>query len=182
MMTQYSDDDMLLLSGIQHFAFCERQWALIYIEQMWEENVRTIEGKHLHERADDAFDNETRGSLRIVRSMPLISYRLGLMGIADVVEFYRDEEHIEGVNCRLSARRGFWRPVPVEYKRGRPKPDERDAVQLCAQAMALEEMMGISIDYGMIFYAQIKHREKIALSDSLRKRTEELSHKMHEIM
>ncbi|MEM5770603.1 MAG: Dna2/Cas4 domain-containing protein, partial [Bacillota bacterium] len=81
-MTTYSDDDLLLLSGIQHMAFCERQWALIHIEQVWSENVRTIEGKQLHERADDPFGDESRKTVRIVRSMPLVSYRLGLRGVA----------------------------------------------------------------------------------------------------
>jgi CRISPR-associated exonuclease Cas4 len=178
----YSDEDYLLLSGIQHMAFCERQWALIHIEQAWDENVRTIEGKHLHDRADDPFKNETRKDIRVVRAMPVISNKLGLRGIADVVEFQRTEEYLEGITIRLKNRKGWWRPYPVEYKRGRPKRDDRDAVQLCAQAMALEEMLNITIDSGFLFYGEIRRREQIIFTDELRKRTEELSRKMHEMM
>lgn len=177
----YSEDDLLLLSGIQHMAFCERQWALIHIEQAWAENVRTVEGKHLHERVDDPFENETRYNLRVVRAMPIISWILGLRGVADVVEFYREEKAGEGITCKLENRSGWWRPVPVEYKRGRPKPDDRDAVQLCAQAIALEEMMQISIAYGMLFYGQTRHREQISLDSTLRKHTGEFAERMHQL-
>ena len=174
------DDDLLLLSGIQHMAFCERQWALIHIEQVWAENVRTVEGKHLHERADDPFFDETRKSLRVVRSMPVISQRLGLRGIADVVEFSRNDTFVDGQTCRLDDRAGWWKPVPIEYKRGKPKPDDRDAVQVCAQAMALEEMMNVEIREGFLFYGQIKRREAVALDEKLRSHTVELAVKMHE--
>ena len=184
MMIHDSEDDFLMLSGIQHMAFCERQWALIHIEQVWAENVRTVEGQHLHERADDPFEDETRKTLRTVRAMPLISKKLGLRGIADVVEFhqYKKEDFIEGKMCCLEGRNGWWRPSPVEYKRGRPKKDDRDAVQLCAQAMALEEMMQISIDSGFLFYGETKHRELIQLDDVLRLHTIELASRMHQFI
>lgn len=175
-------DDFLLLSGIQHMAFCERQWALIHIEQVWSESARTIEGKHLHERADDPFKDETRKTLRIVRSMPLVSRKLGLRGVADVVEFHQSKDFVAGETCQLEERNGWWRPVPVEYKRGRPKPDDRDAVQLCAQAMALEEMMQIAIPLGFLFYGQTKHRESIILDAILRQHTIELSIRMHQLV
>lgn len=180
-MTTYSDDDFLLLSGIQHMAFCERQWALIHLEQMWAENVRTVEGKHLHDRTDDPFGDETRRTLRTVRSMPLVSRQLGLRGVADVVEFHWSKERIEGKTCRLKDRDGWWRPVPVEYKRGRPKPDDRDAVQLCAQAMALEEMLLVSIEAGFLFYGQPKRREPIVLDEALRQHTQQLASRMHQL-
>lgn len=180
MSLYYSHDDLLLLSGIQHFAFCERQWALIHIEQAWAENVRTVEGKHLHERTDDPFEDETRGDLRVVRAMPIVSYELGLRGVADVVEFHREKKPIEGINMQLRNRDGWWRLYPVEYKRGRPKPDDRDAVQLCAQAMALEEMLAVSIETGFLFYAKTKHRQEVALDKDLRNLVETLSHKMHQ--
>ncbi len=180
MSIQDLEDDFLMLSGIQHIAFCERQWALIHIEQVWAENVRTVEGQHLHERTDDPFEDETRTTLRTVRAMPLISRKLGLRGIADVVEFHQEKELIEGKTCRLEGREGWWRPIPVEYKRGRPKKDDRDAVQLCAQAMALEEMMQVSIDTGFLFYAQTKHREKIVLDETLRLHTIELASRMQQ--
>jgi len=163
-------------------AFCERQWALIHIEQVWAENVRTVEGKHLHERADDPFFDETRKNLRIVRSMPVISQRLGLRGVADVVEFYQSETIIEGRTCALKDRAGWWQPVPVEYKRGKPKPDQRDAVQVCAQAMALEEMLGVSIPEGAVFYEQVRRREALAIDESLRTYTTKLVMRMHELV
>lgn len=176
---KYPQDDLLLLSGIQHMAFCERQWALIHLEQVWEENVRTLEGKFLHERTDDPFLDETRKNIRIVRAMPIVSFSLGLRGVADVVEFHREEVALQGLTVQLENRRGWWRPFPVEYKRGSPKPDDRDAVQLCAQAMALEEMLTISIDSGFLYYGQTRHREHVAIDAVLRKRVFELTDKMH---
>lgn len=182
MIRQYSEDDLLLLSGIQHMAFCERQWALIHIEQVWAENVRTVEGKHLHERADDPFADESRKTLRITRGMPIISYKLGLRGIADVVEFHRSEEFIEGEACQLKGRKGWWQPIPIEYKRGRPKPDDRDAVQLCAQAISLEEMLQVSIPAGFIFYGETKRRDPIMFDARLRQYTSELALSMHQLI
>lgn len=181
-MEQYTEDNFLLLSGIQHMAFCERQWALIHIEQLWAENVRTVEGKHLHERVDDPFKDESRKTLRIVRSMPLVSRKLGLRGVADVVEFRQSEEFVERETCALENRKGWWRPSPVEYKRGRPKADDRDAVQLCAQAMALEEMLRISIPSGFLFYGQTKHRELVTMDARLRQHTVELAARMHKLV
>lgn len=163
-------------------AFCERQWALIHIEQMWAENVRTVEGKHLHERADDPFADDSRKIVRTVRAMPVISWKLGLRGVADLVEFHQGKKDVEGKLCRLQGREGWWRPVPVEYKRGRPKSDDRDAVQLCAQAIALEEMMQISpIDSGFLFYGQTKHRVPILLDAKLRQHTVEIAMRMHQL-
>jgi len=181
-METYLEDDLLLLSGIQHMAFCKRQWALIHIEQVWEENVRTIEGKFLHERTDDPFEDETRKDIRIVRAMPIVSLNLGLRGVADVVEFHKEETAIEGVTVQLKNRSGWWRPYPVEYKRGRPKPDNRDAVQLCAQAIALEEMLKISIDSGFLYYGQTKHREHIDFDTVLRNHVVKLAGEMHGMM
>lgn len=182
MIGSLQEDDFLLLSGIQHMAFCERQWALIHIEQVWAENVRTIEGKHLHERVDDPFADESRKDVRIVRSMPLVSRTLGLRGVADVVEFHRSEQGSAGVNCRLKDRAGWWRPVPVEYKRGKPKMDDRDAVQLCAQAMALEEMMQVNVESAYLFYGETRHRQEIAIDKRLRQYTEELAGRMHQFV
>lgn len=174
-------EDYLLLSGIQHMAFCERQWALIHLEQVWDENVRTVEGKHLHERADDPFTDETRKDIRTVRSVPVVSTELGLRGVADVVEFRRGKDFVAGETCRLENREGWWRPYPVEYKRGRAKPDDRDAVQLCAQAMALEEMMGVSIPQGFLFYGQTKRRVPVELDTRLRQYTMELAERMRRL-
>ncbi|QDR82295.1 CRISPR-associated protein Cas4 [Sporomusa termitida] len=179
MTEHYLDEDLLLLSGIQHMAFCERQWALIHVEQVWAENVRTVEGKHFHERADDPFFDESRKTVRIVRSMPLVSHRLGLRGVADVVEFHHSKPEISGETCQLKDREGWWRPLPVEYKRGKPKKDGRDAVQLCAQAVALEEMLGLTITSGCLFYGETKRREAVEFTPALRQHTMELSRKMH---
>ena len=178
----YEDEDYLLLSGIQHMAFCERQWALIHLEQVWSENVRTIEGKYLHGRADDPFGDETRKDIRGVRAMPVISHKLRLRGVADVVEFHRMADEIKGITLRLKDRQGWWRPYPVEYKRGRPKVDDRDAVQLCAQGIALEEMLKVSIESGFVYYAQTRRRIEIAFDQELRIRVEELSRKMYQLM
>jgi CRISPR-associated exonuclease Cas4 len=175
-----STDDYLMLSGIQHMAFCTRQWALIHIEQIWSENVSTLEGKYLHERADNPFGDETRKDIKIVRSMPVISHNLRLRGIIDVVEFHKVVEHL-GYTVKLQNRNGYWRPYTIEYKRGEPKGDDRDAVQLCAQAIALEEMMGISIELGYIFYGQTRRRVEIDFNIELRNRVEKLSAEMHEL-
>jgi len=167
------EDDYLMISGIQHFAFCERQWALIHIEQQWQENVLTTEGKFIHERVDDDRFDETRGDLRIVRSMPTMSEKLRVRGIADMVEFVRQTEaSIETVV--LEGREGFWKVIPVEYKRGKPKPDDRDAVQLCAQAICLEEMLNVKITSGMIFYAETRRREAIEFPPDLQTHVEGL--------
>ncbi|MBZ4644871.1 MAG: CRISPR-associated exonuclease Cas4 [Petroclostridium sp.] len=173
----YSEDNLLPLSGIQHFAFCKRQWALIHIERQWAENLRTVEGRHIHERVDNPFITETRGDLAIARSVPIVSYKLGLYGVADVVEFYRLGD--QGKGARLKGKEGFWLPKPVEYKRGRSKTDERDEVQLCAQAMCIEEMLDVEVDSGDLFYGQTRHRVKVAFDDGLRKRVKELAQEMH---
>lgn len=177
----YSDDEMLMLSGIQHIAFCERQWALIHVEQQWQDNVRTVEGHHLHERVDDPFFDESRGDIKTSRSIPVVSKSLGLRGVADVVEFHYIDNSLEVETIELKGVKGRWKPRPVEYKRGKPKPDDRDAVQLCAQAMALEEKWGIKIPEGDLFYWQIRCREKVILGDILRERTGILAGKMHRL-
>lgn len=160
-------------------AFCERQWALIHIEQRWEENVLTIEGKHVHERADNPFENETRGETRTTRSVPIISMKLGLQGVADVIEYIRDDNLLGTESISLEGRAGRWKVWPVEYKRGRPKPDDRDAVQLCAQAIALEEMLNITMNEGYLYYNETRRRETVIFDSKLRDRVETLSTKMH---
>lgn len=175
-MSNYSDDELLMISGIQHFAFCRRQWALIHIEQQWQENLLTFGGRELHERVDDPFFTEARGTVLVTRSLPIISRRLGLYGVTDVVEFYRSDEGV-----RLRGRNGLWRPHPVEYKYGEPKIDERDMVQLCAQAFCLEEMFNTSIAQGDIFYGRVRRRQKVEFDEALRQRVIELSREMHRL-
>jgi CRISPR-associated exonuclease Cas4 len=180
-MSEYHDEDLLMLSGIQHIAFCERQWALIHVEQQWTENVSTIEGHHLHEHCDDPFSGETRGDLLILRAVPLISYRLGLTGRADVVELRRTENEPFDGTIHIESKPGRWIVIPVEYKRGKPKPDERDEVQLCAQAFALEEANSIIISKGYLYYGETRHRHEVTFLDELKKKTKELALRMHEL-
>ena len=132
----YKEEDYLQLSGIQHFAFCRRQWALAYIELQWDENVRTVEGKLLHEKAHDPTNAEKRGDLIISRGMPVYSRELGISGECDVVEFHRSQDGIT-----LFGRDGLYEVIPIEYKRGKPKENDVDILQLMAQALCLEEML-----------------------------------------
>lgn len=173
----YGDDDLLPLSGIQHFAFCERQWALIYLEQQWAENVRTVEGQHMHERAHNPLLVATDGDAVTVRAVPLVSYSLGLRGQADVIEFRPAQGDACGIP--LPGRPGTWRPRPIEYKRGRPKHDDRDAVQLCAQAICLEEMLGTTVDFGDLYCGETRRRERVAMDSGLRMRVQQLAVGMH---
>jgi CRISPR-associated exonuclease Cas4 len=180
-MSEYLDENLLMLSGIQHIAFCERQWALIHVEQQWSENVNTIEGSFLHEKTDDPFAGESRGDLYILRAVPLVSRHLGLTGRADVVELHRADNESTDITITVESKPGRWLVVPVEYKRGKPKPDECDEVQLCAQAYALEEANNIAITKGYLYYGETRHRSEVVFSEELRKRTEELALRMHEL-
>jgi CRISPR-associated exonuclease Cas4 len=179
-MKLYLEDDLLMLSGIQHIAFCERQWALIHVEQQWEENVLTVEGQHLHERSDDPFRDNVKGDLITWRALALTSYRLGLYGRADVVELMpADNDDKDSILIRNKT--GRWKLVPVEYKKGKPKPDERDEVQLCAQALCLEEMYDINISFGFLYYGTTRHRYDIQFDSKLRELVIFYAKRMHEI-
>ncbi len=171
----YSEDNFLQLSGIQHFSYCQRQWALIHLEKEWEENDRTFEGCVLHENAHDPFMKESRGNYFLSRAMPIHSYSLGLSGECDVVIFKEDNKGIS-----VSGKKEKYLPIPVEYKRGKPKNTDEDIVQLVAQAMCLEEMMYCSISYGYLYYGETKHREKINISSELREKVKKYSQEMHE--
>lgn len=170
----YDEDDFLQLSGIQHFAFCRRQWALAYIELQWQENVRTVEGHLLHENAHDSSLKEKRGDLIIVRGMPVHSREIGISGECDVVEFHKSEDGVP-----VSGREGKYRAVPVEYKRGKPKANDVDALQVAAQALCLEEMLCCDIPCGYIYYGESRHREKIEFTDELRKKVKDMFAEMH---
>ena len=170
----YEEEDFLQLSGIQHFAFCRRQWALAYIELQWQENVRTVEGKLLHEKAHDASVKEKRGDRIIVRALPVHSREIGISGECDVVEFYRSEKGVS-----LSGKEGRYQPVPVEYKRGSPKATGVDALQLAAQALCLEEMLCCDIPYGYIYYGETRHRKKIEFQPDLRAKVRDMFLEMH---
>lgn len=149
----FDDEELIPISSLQHLMFCERQWALIHMEQEWVENVRTIEGQHLHERVHQE-GTESRGGVRLVRGLRLRSLALGLYGVADLVEFHDGSEG--------------WTPYPVEYKRGRKRYDLADEVQLCAQAICLEEMLGVEVPKGAIYYGLPRRRSEIELTRKLR--------------
>jgi len=173
---EYQEEDFLLLSGIQHFVFCKRQWALIHIEQQWQENLRTIEGEILHERTHDNSIKEKRGDLIVSRGMGIFSRSLGITGTCDVVELHRTSD---GVN--IFGRDGTYKPIPVEYKRGKPKTDNSDVLQLCAQAMCLEEMLLCVIPEAFLFYGETKRRLKIILDDEIREQVRTICKEMHEL-
>ena len=175
MKQEYSPEELLPLSGIQHFHFCRRQWALIHVERQWQENALTVEGRLMHQRADDPFLTEVRKGVVIARSMPVASYRLGLYGVCDVVEFTTSEEGV-----RLHGRDGFYLPRPVEYKRGKEKRDACDEVQLCAQAICLEEMLSIPILDGDIFYGETRRRVQVPFTGELRGLVAQISSEMHD--
>jgi len=174
MKSEYTQDELLPLSGIQHFVFCRRQWALIHVERQWQENALTAEGKLLHKRADDPFFSETRKGVIAARSVPIASYRLGLAGVCDVVEF---TESPEGVH--LPGREGLYAPTPVEYKRGHEKRDPCDEVQLCAQAICLEEMLSTTIPRGYLYYGETRHRVNVELTGELHELVRSMSEEMH---
>ncbi len=164
----YREEDLIPLSALQHFVYCRRQCALIHIEQVWTENLFTAEGRIMHEKADSN-KSESRRDIRIEYSVPLRSLRFGLIGKADVVEFHRQPD-------------GSWLPFPVEYKRGKPKMDDCDKVQLCAQAICLEEMLNVEIPRGALFYGKTRRREDVVFDKRLRIQTQETARKVHELI
>ncbi|GHV26040.1 CRISPR-associated protein Cas4 [Clostridia bacterium] len=169
-----SEQDYLLLSGIQHFAFCRRQWALIHIEGLWHENVLTFEGREMHERAHNPFLTEKRGDLLVSRDLPVFSNKLGITGQCDVVEF-----RVNSNGVSLFGREGKWLPCPVEYKRGEPKEGDYDRLQLCAQAMCIEEMLLCpTIENAYLYYGQQRRRTEVALDAALRRQVEDMCSEM----
>ncbi|MBI5184319.1 MAG: CRISPR-associated protein Cas4 [Nitrospinae bacterium] len=174
----YADEDLLMISALQHLAFCERRCALTHLEQQWAENRHTVLGEILHERVHGG-EKESRGDRISVRSLRLVSYRLGLTGQADVVEFKRS---IDGRGVSLPNREGRWLPYPVEYKKGKPKEDGVYEVQLCAQALCLEEQLSVEIPEGALFYGAEKRRHPVSFSPELRKKTGDLAERLHDLI
>ncbi len=167
-MTTYAEADLVPLSALQHYLFCPRQCALIHVEQIWVESGLTAEGRILHERVD-AGGAEKRRDVKRGFALPIRCLRLGLVGKADVVEFHRQAD-------------GRWLPYPVEHKRGRRKQEDWDRVQLCAQALCLEEMLGVSVPEGALFYGKEQRREVVAISGALRRETEEVAAAVHRML
>lgn len=172
----YGEEDYLMLSGIQHFAFCRKQWAMIHIEQQWAENYRTTAGELMHKKAHDDASFEKRGDLLIIRGMRISSRNLGLSGQCDVVEFHQDENGVS-----LFGYDGKWKPIPVEYKRGMPKENNADELQLCAQAMCLEEMLQVYVQDGYLYYGENRRRSHVDFTDSLREEVRNAAKEMHEL-
>lgn len=170
-------DETLQLSGLQHYAFCPRQWGLIHVEGLWQENLHTVEGALQHGKAHDQQAVEKRGALLIVRGMRVRSARLQVSGACDVVEFREDER---GVSLR--GRKGRYLPYPVEYKHGAPKDHDADRLQVCAQSMCLEEMLCCDIPEAALFYETIRRRETVTLDASLRGKTEQLLSQMRDLL
>lgn len=175
----YSEDDMLMLSGIQHFRFCPRQWALIHIEQQWEDNRLTIEGQILHKHVDDPFYRQKCGDYITLRAVHIASQELGLYGISDAIELLPSSNEKDSI--RHPQYPGLWEPVVVEYKHGKPKKNNIDEVQLAAQVMCFEELYSIRIPYGIFFYAEIKHRVRMDITEELRHTVKQCANEMHTI-
>lgn len=176
---RWPEEDWLQLSGLQHFRFCRRQWALIHLEQLWAENLRTVEGDLLHEKAHDAGAAEKRGDLLILRDLRVFSATLGVSGACDVVEFRAVSDAAAG-GVPLTGRDGLWRPYPVEYKRGHAKETDADRLQLCGQAMCLEEMLCCEIGAGALFYGETRRREEVTFTPELRDTVRAMLTEMHD--
>jgi CRISPR-associated exonuclease Cas4 len=178
----FTDGDLLPLSALQHYVYCPRQCALIHVEQQWTENRFTAEGRAQHDRVDRP-ESETRDGVRVEFAVPLRSLRLGLIGKADAVEFHLQpaagdfKSQISDFKSREAGR-----VFPVEHKRGKPKPDHCDWVQLCAQAICLEEMMQTEISGGAIFYGQPRRRQPVEFTPELRAETETIAMRVHELI
>lgn len=172
----YAEEDFLQLSGLQHFAFCRRQWALIHIENQWAENERTVDGVLMHEKAHDREFEESRGDRLIKRGVSVYCAELGISGQCDVLEYYQSDTGIP-----LNGKEGLWQPYPVEYKRGSPKENSADALQLCAQAMCLETMLCCDIPEGALYYGEIRRREYVRLDQELRDQVRQMLIQMHSL-
>ena len=169
----FAEDDFFQISALQHYVYCPRQCALIHVEDVWKENVFTVRGDILHEKVDtDTY--ESRGTIKTVRGLKIHSFRLGISGRCDVVEFRSSKDKQE---CLSNGE-----PMPVEFKAGKPKDDISDKVQLCAQALCLEEMLNTSVKHGAFFYAKIRRRVQVEIDEELRKQTEEIISKVREII
>lgn len=172
---EYQEEDYLMISAIQHFEFCRRQWALIHIEQLWSENLRTVEGNIMHKHAHDDNFKENRNGVITTRGMAVSSRKLGISGVCDVVEFVRDDES----GYEIYQREGKYRVVPVEYKRGEPKDGLEDIMQVVLQALCLEEMLYCQIYTGYLYYGKPRRRTEVSITKELRQRAVQDIQEMH---
>lgn len=171
----YTEDDYLMISGIQHFVFCRRQWALIHVEQQWAENVHTVVGELMHKKAHDPYLAEKRKDILVSRALPIFSHNLGIRGECDVVEFHKRDDGV-----KLYGHRGLYQIYPIEYKKGKPKQSEEDILQLAAQVMCLEEMFSVNIEEGALFYGETRRREPIQITEELKRQVRDLVMEMHQ--
>ncbi|MDQ0204450.1 CRISPR-associated protein Cas4 [Pectinatus haikarae] len=176
-MMVYEEDKYLQIAEIQHFAYCPRQWAIAYLENQWQENVLTVEGHALHDRAHDESIKEKRKNCITVRGMPVMSRELGICGTCDVVEFIADKTGIS-----IPSYQGKYRIVPIEYKRGRPKEGEEDLLQLTVQSMCLEEMLAVDIPVGFFYYAEIRRRMKVLFDETIKEHVREMLRQMRDYL
>lgn len=172
----YTEEDYIMLSGIQHFAFCRRQWSLIHIEQQWEENYKTTAGELMHKKAHEEGSFEKRGDLLVTRGLRIASHELGFSGQCDVVEFHQDKDGIT-----VFGYDGTWKIIPVEYKHGRPKEHNADELQICAQAICLEEMFQTEINEGYLYYGENRRRSKVIFDANLKGEVKKISDEMHSL-
>ncbi len=175
LLMEYKEEDFLMLSGIQHFVFCRRQWALIHMEMLWEENILTVEGERLHECCHDPFFTESRNDVIISRAMPIFSRTMGVSGECDVVEFRKSKNGIT-----LAGHTGHYTVYPVEYKHGVPKEEENDTLQLTAQAICLEEMLVCEVPKGAIYYGTTKRRQVVEITPEMKSKAREVFVEMHQ--
>lgn len=173
---EFKEDDYLQLSGLQHFRFCRRQWALIHIEAQWAENFRTVDGSLMHEHVHDREFRESRGERMIIRGLAVHSAQLGVSGQCDMVEFHADARGVP-----VKGHEGLWLPYPVEYKRGKPKENSADELQLCAQAMCLEEMLCCRVEEGALYYGEPRRRSSVRFTPELREQVRSCLREMHEL-
>ncbi len=171
---EYSQDDYLMISGIQHFKFCRRQWALIHVEQQWAENEHTVVGELMHKKAHDPYLIEKRKDVLIVRALPVSSRSIGISGECDIVEFHKCDEGI-----KLIGHRGLYSVYPVEYKKGKSKESDEDKLQLAAQAMCLEEMFLTQIPEGALYYGETRRREVVEFTEEIRNQVKSIFEEMH---
>lgn len=172
---EYAEDDYLMISGIQHFKFCRRQWALIHVEQQWTENEHTIVGELMHKKVHDPYLTEKRKDIIMVRALPVASRIMGVSGECDVVEFRKTDDGV-----KLHGHRGLYSIYPIEYKKGKPKLTEEDKLQLTAQALCLEEMFCTEVSEGAIFYGETRRREVIEITEELRDEVKTMFREMHQ--
>lgn len=172
-----NEEEYLTLSGVQHYAFCPRQWALIFVEQQWQDNERTVDGSLMHARAHDETLFERRGDTLTARGLRVVSHALRVTGVCDVVEF-----HLDPGGISLPGQDGCWQPYPVEYKRGAPKSHDADELQLCGQAMCLEEMLLCEIPEGSLYYGETRRRQVVAFTPELRGRVRHMLEAMQDDM